>query len=391
VLNAESIIAEAESKVGVSDTDPTVRGNFARLVEELNRNAGFSPEGEAITRNQFVMETANRLEGLKWLRDYPEIAEEPIAAPVFLMGLPRSGTTYFQYLFDRDDRFRLIRTWQSTMPSPPPGFDPASVAIRRAAWRESRKAHPTFEGFDALHLYDQDGSDECHAFLQQSYGAAGLQNLFRVPGYLDHIMDGVDLVETYRIHKRQLQLLQWKLDRKPWALKYPNHVIAMNEILQVYPDARFVMTHRDPVQVVASIAKMTFNLRGVRTAEKPDPHEVGRHMLHFIQRHINRIMEFDRSGNGGRVVHVDYYALVADPVGEMRRIHAGIGIDTPDSVAKAVGDWHAANPKNARGRNDYTIEQWGLDGAAVAGQFGDYIRRFAIPSEAEGLARMVGA
>jgi hypothetical protein len=114
-------------------------------------------------------------------------------------------------------------------------------------------------------------------------------------------------------------------------------------------------------------------------------------MLHFIRRHIDRIMATDRGPHGGRIVHVDYYRLVADPVGEMRRIHAGIGIDTPDEIARAVGDWHRDNPKNARGRNDYTIEQWGLDGAAVAEQFSDYIERFAIPRESEGLARTAAA
>lgn len=386
MLDAAAIIAAAEQQVGMADSDPTVGANLARLVEALIRTADFSAEGEALTHRLFVMDTVNRLEGLKWVQDYPEIAAEPIAAPVFLMGLPRSGTTYFQYLFDRDVRFRLIRTWQSMAPNPPPGFDPASVTARRRAWAEMRAAQPTFEGFDALHLYDADGSDECHAYLQQSYGAAGLQNLFRVPDYFDYLMDELDLAATYRIHKRQLQLLQWRQERKPWALKYPNHVIAMNEILEVYPDARFVMTHRDPVQTLASIAKMTYNLRGVRTAHKVDPHEVGRHMRHFVQRHIDRIMAFDRGEHGGRVVHVDYYALVANPVGEMRRIHQGIGIDTPDELARSVGDWHSANPKNARGRNEYTIEQWGLDDGEIAEQFGDYMRRFGIPREVEGLA-----
>lgn len=391
MLDAAAIIAEAEQQVGVSDSDAGVGTNLARLVESLNRDGGLSAEGERVTRNLFLRDTVNRLEGIKWVQDYPEIADEPIAAPVFLMGLPRSGTTYFQYLFDRDSRFRLIRTWQSMMPNPPPGFNPESVASRRNAWQEVRKGFPTFEGFDALHLYDQDGSDECHAFLQQSYGSVGLQNVFRVPDYFDYIMDEADLAETYRIHKRQLQLLQWRQERKPWALKYPNHIVAMNEILEVYPDARFVQTHRDPVQTLASICKMTFNLRGVRSETPVDPHDVGRHMLHFIRRHIDRIMATDRGPHGGRIVHVDYYRLVADPVGEMRRIHAGIGIDTPDEIARAVGDWHRDNPKNARGRNDYTIEQWGLDGAAVAEQFSDYIERFAIPRESEGLARTAAA
>ena len=386
MLDAAAIIAEAEDKVGIADGDPTVRSNLARLTACLAETGDLSAEGEATTRYLFGLDTVNRLEGQKWLRDHPEIADEKIEAPVFLMGLPRSGTTYFQYLFDRDVRFRLIRTWEGMTPNPPPGFDPASAKRRRDDWAERRKLMPSFEGFDALHLYDQDGSEECHAFLQQSYGAAGLNNLFRVPGYFDYLLDELDLVETYKVHKRQLQLLQWKSPAKPWALKYPNHVIAMNEILEVYPDARFVMTHRDPVQTLASICKMTFNLRKMRAVDV-DPLEVGRNMRHFIQRHIDRIMEFDRGPHGSRVVHVDYYTLVENPVGEMRRIHSGIGIDTPDEIAQSVGDWHRNNPKNARGKNDYTIEQWGLDDAEIAAQFGDYMRRFEIPREREGLAR----
>lgn len=387
MLEAAAIIAEAEAAAGIADGDPGVSGNLARLVDEIHATFPLSPAGEARIRAMLLTDATNRLQSLKWVRDCPEIAEEPITAPVFLMGLPRSGTTYFQYLFDRDPRFRLIRTWESTMPSPPPGHDPASVERRRAAWREIQQARPHFEGFEALHLYDEDGSDECHAFLQQSWGAAGLHNLYRVPGYFDWLLDGLDLVQTYRVHKRQLQCLQSRRERKPWALKYPNHVIAMNEILAVYPDARFVMTHRDPAQVVGSIAKMTWNLRSMCAATTPDMHEVGRDMLHFIRRHVDRIMDFDAGPHGHRVVHVDYYALVADPVGQMHRIHAGLGIDTPDAVAAAVADWHAANPKNARGRNDYSLDQYGLEIAAVREQFAPYADRFAIPTEAEGLAR----
>jgi hypothetical protein len=388
MLNAASIIAEAEDEAGVADSDPAVRDNLERLIDSLQHDGGLSSVGVELTRRGFVSDQTNRLETLKWTATVPGIAEEAVTAPVFLMGLPRSGTTYFQYLFDRDPRFRLIRTWQSTMPNPPPGLFPETVATRRAAWVESRKNYPSFEGFEALHLYDQDGSDECHAFLQQSYGAAGLQNLFHVPAYFDYLLDEADLAATYRIHRRQLQLLQHRLEPKPWALKYPNHVIAMNEILEVYPHARFVMTHRDPVQVVASIAKMTFNLRGIRTALAVDPAQVGRDMRHFIQRHIDRIMAFDRGPHGKRVVHVDYYALVKDPVGEMRKIHAGIGIDTPDEIAQSVDDWHRNNPKNARGANEYTLEQWGLVDAEIAEQFGEYRRRFAIPREKDGLARI---
>src|SRR5690625_4878629 len=305
MLNADSIISAAEAKVGITDTDPTARENLTRLVASLHATFPMSAEGEAKIRDMFLMDATNRLESQRWVRDYPEITDEPVEAPVFLTGLPRSGTTYFQYLFDRDHRFRLIRTWQSILPSPPPGFDEASVQRRRAAWAEIQQASDQVEGFEALHLYDDDGSDECHAFLQQSWGAAGLHNLFRVPAYFDWLMDGIHVIEPYRIHKRQLQCLQWRLERKPWALKYPNHVIAMNEILQVYPDAGFAMTHRDPAQVVGSICKMTWSLRSLRSSEPVDRHQVGADMLPFIQRHIDRIMAFDRGPNSDRVVHAE--------------------------------------------------------------------------------------
>ncbi|MFA7585003.1 MAG: sulfotransferase [Novosphingobium sp.] len=391
MLDAARIIADAEAEVGIEDSDLGVRRNLERLVASLGQSFPMSSDGETRVEAMLRTDTINRLQGLRWLRAHPEIAEEPIEAPVFLMGLPRSGTTYFQYLFDRDRRFRLIRTWESVMPSPPPGSDPASVTARRAAWAEMQKQRRHFEGFEALHLYDEDGSDECHAFMEQSFGAAGLHNLYRVPDFFEYLMDEADLVESYRIHKRQLQLLQWRGERKPWALKYPNHVIALDAILQVYPDARFVMTHRDPVQVVASIAKMTFNLRGMRSASPVNPHEVGQDMLHFIDRHIDRIMQFDAGPQGQRVVHVDYYALVADPVGQMREIHRGLGIDTPADIARTVADWHAANPKNARGRNDYSLAQFGLEEAAVEARFRPYMERFHIPRESDGLAHIAAA
>lgn len=387
MLDAASIIAEAEANVGMDDGEAGVRPNLERLIAALAATARLTDEGEARTRATLLRDTVARLDGLKWLRDHPEIAAEPIAAPVLMMGLPRSGTTYLQYLFDRDPRFRLIRTWESLTPSPPPGADPGSAVRRRAEWAAiRRRITGASEDFDALHLIDEDGSDECHAFLEQSFGAAGLNNLYRVPEFFDYLLDEADLAMSYRIHKRQLQLLQWRSPAKPWALKYPNHVIGLDAILQVYPDARLVMTHRDPVQTLASICKMTARLRASRGAAV-DLHEVGRDMLHFIGRHIDRILTFDRGSQGRRMVHVDYYALVGDPVAEMRRLHRGIGIDTPAEVAAAVAAWHRANPKNARGGNDYALADYGLDRAAVAERFGDYTRRFAIPDEAQGLAR----
>ena len=334
-----------------------------------------------------VSRHTDRIAGQKWLADYPEIGDEVIEAPVFLCGLPRSGTTYFQYLFDRDRRFRLVRTWQSLMPLPPPGFDPQSV-FERKAMEENRRAAlrpKLIENFAALHLLDAGGPDECHAFLEHSGAAAGFYNVYDVPGYFAYLMAQADLAAAYRVHKRQLQLLQWRLPKQSWALKYPNHIIAMDAIFDVYPDARFAITHRDPLQVLASIAKMSLALRTARY-DRVDPHRVGRQMLDFIDRHIQRLMAFDAGPNGDRAVHVDYYALVADPGGTMGKVHGALGLTSPDDIINEITGWRRENPKNARGENDYALAQFGLSEGEVEERFAAYRQRFAIPREAEALA-----
>lgn len=388
MLDAAAIVAEAELGAGIVDPELVFRPNLAHLVAALNSDNQLTPLGEASARKVLVDRTMDRLEGLKWLRDHPEIGDEVITAPVFLTGLPRSGTTYFQYLFDRDPRFRLIRTWESISPSPPPGFDPESVRRRKAeeAERRRRSIPKKIEGFEAMHLLDLDGSDECHSFMEQTYAAAGYLNVYDVPSYFDYMMKSLDFAGSYRVHKRQLQLLQWRMQQPRWAVKYPNHVIGMDAILEVHPGARFVMTHRDPVQVLASISKMTLTLRGTRY-EAVDPERVGRQMLDFVRRHIDRIMAFCRSPRGSRVTHVDYYRVVDDPAAVMAEVHAELGIDSPEEVRAVVADWRRRNPKGARGINRYTLEQFGLDADEVAERYSDYMRHFDIPREQQGLGR----
>lgn len=386
MLNAANILSEAEEQVGITDPEAFVQRNLERLVKAINQESFMSAEGMASAHGALLNDMVNRLEGLKWFQRYPEIADEAIERPVFLMGLPRSGTTYFQYLFDCDQRFRLIKTWEAMTPSPPPGADPASAEERRITWAERRRQmFPIVEGFDALHLHDEDGSEECHAFMEQSFGAAGLNNLYRVPSFFNYLLEEADLEASYRVHKRQLQLLQWRTSTKPWVLKYPNHLLAVPEIIRVYPDARFVMTHRDPIQTLASICKLSCRLRSARSDRPVDQKDVGRYMTHFVQRHIDRIMETVNGPHAERIIHVDYYALVDDPLAEMLDVHKKLGIDSPDEVCQAVAAWRKANPKNARGANAYGFEEYGLCESRLEKQYSNYIQYFSIPRELEGL------
>ncbi|WP_167854991.1 sulfotransferase family protein [Mangrovimicrobium sediminis] len=389
MLDADAIRREAEQREGREDADAaSLQDNLRALVASINADSGLPDWGEAITHNGLVDRFADRLAAQRWVTDYPEIAAEVIDRPVFLTGLPRSGTTFFQYLFDRDDRFRLIRTWEAITPQPPPGFDPASVQQRKREEAERRAAaRPMVEGFDALHLMDADGPEECHAFMEHASAAAGFHNLLDVPGYFDYLRDDLDFTAAYAVHKRQLQLLQWRTPACRWALKYPAHVLAMDAILRVHPSASFVMTHRDPVQTLASLCKLTHLLRSARCDTPAEPARVGRQMRAFMRLHIDRILAFARGADANRVVHVDYYRLLDDPAGAMREVHAGLGIDSPQAVRDAVARWHRDNPKGARGANPYALEEYGLVAEEVAEDYGDYMDFFDIPREAVGLAR----
>lgn len=390
MLDIHDIISGGQQAAPTRDTDPeSIHRNLAALLNSINAEAGLSAVGKQITRGQLVKRECDRLSGLRWTQDNPEILGETIAEPLFLLGLPRSGTTALQYLFDRDPRFRLIRTWEASDPLPPPGADPEAARLRKESEAERVKLFPLPEGFGKIHLIDLDGPEECHTFLEYAYAAAGFFNMMMVPSYFDYLLGELYFEDAYRVHKRHLQLSQWKRPKRRWALKYPNHLLALDAMVKVYPDARFVMTHRDPVQAVASLANLTWRLSAVRQAEPADPATVGRYMFRFIAEHVDRLMAFVQGPDADRIKHVDYYRMVREPGQVMREINKAIGLDLPPETEAEINHWHDKNPKGARGANPYTLEQFGLNEAEVVERLTPYMRHFDIPREQAGTARKV--
>lgn len=376
---------EDRARIGFDVVDPEaerIRVNLDAIVDAVNGEARLTEAGIAATFQELVGAMRNRLESLVWAERIPEMVEAPIEAPLFLTGLPRSGTTFFQYLFDVDSDLRLIRTWESRSPAPPPALDPASAARRLAETRRDVEARSrSLVGWDAVHLVDPDGPDECHNILTQSYCQAGFQNYLNVPTYFDRLLDTLDHRVAFEVHKRQLQLLQWGSVPKRWTLKYPNHVLDIPTILDVYPDARFVMTHRDPVQTLSSLCKLTHMLRGERS-DHVDAAEIGQQMKHFVRKHIGGIMDFAGAQPADkRIIHVDYYQLVEEPAQVLADVYNNLDMEMPETVREGVVEWHRRNPKGRRGRNTYSIDTFGLDADEVAEEYGDYIAHFAIPRE----------
>jgi hypothetical protein len=356
--------------------------NFDRLIGSLNYDGEQSAKGLALSEAEMLRLLRNRLEVRAWTERHPDILAEAIDRPIFLMGLPRSGTTFLQNLFDHDDGLRLMRTWETLRPCPPPAAEPQSVPARIVAadrflngWRRD------VPNFDATHLMDVTGPDECAHIMSMAFAQAGFQNYLKVPSYFAWLLAEGDFEAAYRLHKTVLQLLQWQAPRRRWVLKYPNHMLAIADIRVVYPDAVCVVTHRDPAQTLASLCALTEQYRAARH-DANDRHALGREMLHFVKSHIDRFLAYrDGAGGDGGIIDVDYYRRVADPLSTVAELYRWIGMSIPDRVRTRLAAWIDANPKGKRGRHEYRLADYGLEVGIVDAGFADYRRQFDLPLE----------
>jgi hypothetical protein len=381
----DAIIEAAVAAADVEEPDLVpFQSNLELLVDCLNGEADLTGDGAVAAEAGLALPLRNRIEVSDWISRYPEISDEPIPAPLVLTGLPRSGTTYFQYLFDAEPRMRMLRHWEGDRPCPPPAFDPESAHRRlehaQEQFRHDRQNELRSE-IAKIHLMDPDGPEECLAIIDQTFGNVGHYWTYSVPTYFARCLDTVDLGACYAHHKRVLQLLQWRAEPRRWVLKWPCHLIALSELLEVYPDATFVIAHRDPVQALASNCSLAALLRRF-TAQHVDLHEIGGQVQNMILTYLRRLVAFDQQfADRTRIAHVDYTTVVERPDKVMTDVFNQLHLELTPSVRDSIVAWRRDNPPGKRGAHEYTLDDYGLDAREVAEEYAFYIDRFNIPAE----------
>ena len=307
------------------------------------------------------------------LERHPEIAAGVAARPIFITGLPRTGTTLVHNLLDQHPDVHCPHFWELTAPAG--SRDPREHARLEAAaraWLDDYYARAP--SLPAIHLMVADRPDECHRLLGNAFQSLIYSARYRAPTYTAWLARH-DVTDAFRFHRVQLACITWRIPSEVVGLKCPFHLWHLEPLREVYPDAKLVVLHRDPVSAVPSLASLCATIMAARSDEV-DKHEVGAAWLAAVERAVDDLLR--RRDELGDVLHVRYPDLVGDPLGTVRRLLEFAELPWTRPAEDAMGHWLAENPSDKHGVHRYTAEEFGLDPADLAERFAVYRETFGL-------------
>jgi Sulfotransferase family len=381
-LDEEALRVRAMRETGLEAFgDVRFREPLGRLLESFEREAALTLLGRLIARSDVGRLLGNRLRmAAAWARN-PEIEAAPIRRPLFIVGLPRTGTSILHELMAQDPANRVPMTWEVMHPWPPPERATYDTDARIArVEKHFSGVDRVMPGFKKMHPMGAKLPQECVALTAHDFASMVFSTTHHVPSY-QAWLERTDLRWVYASHRRQLQYLQWRCPAEHWVLKSPGHLWALDALLAVYPDAHIVQTHRDPLTVIASLASLVVVLRGM-ASDAIDPFAIGLEWTGRLADGLERAMAVRaRVPDDGRVFDMHFGEFIRDEIGMVRRIYAHFGRTLEAGAEERMRRFLAANPKNKHGAHRYTLAAAGLDPRTERRRYAAYQERFGIPSE----------
>ena len=380
-FDPDSLLREARARTGLEDFGgDEFRDPLRRLLEGYDTEAGLSVIGRLAARRDTLSLLVNRLRLVEDRKRHPAIAAETIRRPLFIVGLPRTGSTLLHQLLAHDPGSRVPQAWEVMFPSPPPDrasyetdprIDQAAAQLR---WLD--RMAPEFK---ASHPLGARLALECIAIMSYSFLSSRFHTTYHVPSYQEWL-EGQDLRPAYALHRRFLQHLQWRAPGERWILKAPSHLYGLDALFETYPDAIVVQTHREPLVVLPSVASLTAVLQRVFT-DRIDLGEIGLEVTRRWANGLERAMDLRRSGRvpGDRFLDVRYHDLIADPMAVVRDIYTRFDLPLTDEAERRMQRHLAANPQGKNGVHRYALDTFALDSAELTHRFQAYREHFGLP------------
>jgi sulfotransferase family protein len=379
-FDADELIDAARKATGLERFDSeSFREGLGVLLADANR-VNYPEMGVQRFRGAIIGSLATRLKTTAYLEQRPELLERPIERPVFVFGIPRTGTTLLSNLLAADPARRSPLSWEIDDPVPPPTtatlYDDPRALARLDQERKLLAARPEMgKYYRNSAIYP----NECMFFIHSDFKALMWEGRGKLPNYRHWLFHDADLTSTYQYHKRFLQLLQADAPGV-WSLKQPSHGLWIETLLKVYPDARLVWAHRDPIAATGSfcsLMRMGHSAFGLQ----PDLAWLSENYPWQAVEHANRIMSSRERLGHDRVVDVHYADLMRDPIPTMRALYKSLGDDFSTSAENAMRAWLADNPQGKFGKHEYALDQFGLTADRVRSMFERYLSRYEVEAE----------
>lgn len=384
-LTLDAVLAEGQRRAGGREDlgGGQFREGLERLLDSLDAEARLNDVGRIVASERALVHVVNRLNYVGDRIEIPAIAEQRIERPVFIIGMPRTGTTILHDILAQDPASRAPMTWEVTFPSPPPQATTFRTDPRIAAFEATVPARDAqLPGFDAIHPMGAELSQECVVMMGEAMITPLFHNQFRVPSYQDWVDTEADWGTVYDLHHQQLQHLQsgHPLDR--WVLKTGAHLWGLEHLLETYPDARIVFTHRDPVKSMTSYTSLTSIVRRV-SSDHVDPHEVGDDWIARLQRVLMHGIEVRQAREYPDATFYDMWFpdFIGDQFREVEKIYGALGLPLTGEAADAMRAFIDDNPPGKHGVHFYEPHEFGIDPERVRQEFADYIAHFDLSPE----------
>ena len=379
----ERIIEQACEAVGSDDfgADDSWRDGLARLCDGFVSEARLNDLGVEIALSDLVRPLVGRLQIIKWRNDNPDVAAQPITRPIFIVGQPRTGTTILFDLLAQDPALRPPLTWEVDHPWPLPrpetyATDPR-IAETQATIEMSEQIVP---GLLAFHPMGALVGQECVRITAGQFCSMIFSVQYRLPSYYRWLLYDADHRPAYRYHRIFLQHLQSGVSGQ-WLLKSPAHLWHLDALVEEYPDALIVQTHRDPLNVISSISALTNHLRRL-ASDDTSITECANQSCEEIVVGLERGMKLRDSGAlaAHEVVDVQFADFMRDPFATIRALYAELGSELEPEAEQNMRAFLAAHPGDGGGSR-YSWADTGLDAALVRERVCAYQQRYGVPDE----------
>lgn len=387
-IEPASVLDAAARQAGSRDWgDATFMGPMTRILEEVSRPP-FLPFARVYARAVATRAVVNRIEIERHLAAHPEIEQIPVRRPVFIVGFPRTGTTLLQNLLSQEPGARALPFWELTNPTPRHADPDKDIARRRArTGRDLSVANLVAPEMNQVHDIGVDTAEECWSLMANTFSVLNYDLAHGAHRFGDWLLEQ-DLSWAYAEYKRMLQIALHREAANTLVLKCPEHLWFLDSLLNVFPDACVVWTHRDPIKSVASYCSMVTLSRRADFGHVDAP-ALGAHIQRRFAQGIARATAVRARTSPDRFFDVNFEDLTADPLGTVQQIRAHFDLPATDAGLQNVRAWLDRPREDGPGRHVYSAARYGIDTTAVPDGFTDYVTEFDIPVSLDSAPRRV--